>query len=92
MDPLDWRRSCQKWPVITFESWLVSKTLDRPVEKRRDLASGRVLEFSVVENIEEFGAECQLELSVTEASGLFQRQNGNRLRPGPWKKLRGSVL
>ena len=26
------------------------------------------------ENIEEFGAERQLELSVIEASGLFQRQ------------------
>src|SRR5215469_17518955 len=91
MDPLAWRRSCQKRPVITFESWFLSKTLDPPAEKRRDPASGRVLEFSVVENIEEFGAQCQLELSVTEARGLLQRQNGNRLRPGPRNKLRESV-
>ena len=54
-----------------FESWFVSKTLDRPAEKRCDPASGRVLEFRVVENIEEFGGERQLELSVIEASGLF---------------------
>ena len=59
---------------MTFELWFVSKTLDRPAEKRRDPACGGVLKFLVVENIEEFGAERQRELIVIEASGLFQRQ------------------
>jgi hypothetical protein len=57
MDPLDLEKVVPEVTCHCIRIVFVSKTLDRPAEKRRDPASGRVLEFRVIENIEEFGAE-----------------------------------
>jgi hypothetical protein len=92
MDPLDLEKVVPEVTCHCIRIVFVSKTLDRPAEKRRDPASGRVLEFRVIENIEEFGAERQLELrlSFIEAKRNCQSRNSD-CRSGRERSGSGTV-